>query len=154
MKRKQKTHITLAVVAIVIFCVILILFLKGNKKSSEPVPTELSQQSQSFLKEIGVDPTETNRHVVIANNKFVTTSGTMTFSENKDENIFVFSNNDGDNTQVRVLEQPKGANVAVGFGIEKGRNVGISLPLPGTYTFGLQNNPSATYTLSVAEPKQ
>lgn len=154
MKRKQKIHISLAVLAVVIVAVILFLFLKIYKGNLIPVSTELSPDTKSFFQEIGVNPAEENKYVIIANNKFVTDSGKITLSSDPKENIFVLSSNERQPTEIRILEQPKGANLAIGLKVAEGGSVGIPLPLPGTYRFGLKNNQSTFYTLTVLEPQQ
>ena len=151
MKRKQKLHVGVGIIVVLVIGIILFIFLKGGKKSLTPVSRDITPKSQSFLQEIGVDPQESDRHVIIANNQFVTTTGTMTFSPDKNENIFAFSNNDGDDTEILVLEQPQNATLVKGIKIGGNTNVGISLPLPGTYRFGLKNNPAASYTVTVVD---
>lgn len=154
MERKQKLYIVVGIVAVIMAIIFLFVFLKIFKSNSKPVPTELSQDTKSFFQDIGVDSADDNKYVIIANKQFVTDSSQITLSSDPKENIFVLSSNEREPTEIRIVEQPQGANLAIGLKVVEGGSVGIPLPVPGTYRFGITSNPSTYYTLTVVEPKQ
>ncbi|HRN96514.1 MAG TPA: hypothetical protein PLD54_03660 [Candidatus Levybacteria bacterium] len=120
--------------------------------ATAPLVPELTEKTQTFLDDIGIDLEEEERFIVIKNKKYTKESSEVSFLEDKDQNKFVLINNDDTQAEVHIYDQPEGSDLALGIGISAGESVAIPLPLPGTYRFSFMDDRAQNFTLTVVQP--